>query len=158
MSEEAKLTVLGLIIAIIVLGSAFAITKLLAAGRAETAAAVEKQQILATAAADAQTASWQQRAAAAQLAHQGELDDLKDRLLVPTTVSVSKFTLGAAKVPASPAPAGGGSAGAGVVQPGMVCETFAQLRADFADAVRADLAVADERQLFDAWPLAPVPR
>lgn len=157
LTEEAKLTILGLTVAAVVLGGAYAVTELLAAGRAENAAKVEQLTIKATADAARQTATWQARASAAELAHQGELNALKDRLLVPTAVSVSRLTLaGTAAVSANPAAAGSDHPATGEFHANVVCESPGLLRIEFAEAQRADALAADARELFDAWPISPL--
>jgi hypothetical protein len=159
MSEEAKLMLLGLIVAVVVAGSAYTVTKLLAAGADHEKAAVANATAQAQHSADIQTAAWQGRAATAEQnlgAEHASIDNLRAGLAALVRVPVSAP---AARLPASPAaPVSGAAPAAAVIHSSVVCETPDLLRSEYGEALRADTVAADERVLYAAWPSVSPPR
>lgn len=157
-SEETKLLVLGLTIAVIVAGSAFTVTKLLSAGADHEKAAVAAATAQAQHSADLQTATWQGRAAVAEQnlgSEHAAIDALRSGLSA-LRVPVSPAHAG---LPASPAaPAGGAAPAAPVVRQSVVCESSEDLRSDYGQALAADAVSADYRALYQAWPSVQPPR
>lgn len=159
MGDEAKLTILGLFVALVVAGGAWYTTHILAAGKAEATAAEAAGNLKATTAAAATTATWQQKLKDVEAAHATELAKLSADAWGPVTVSVSKYPAAATGgVSASPAPpAGVGAAGStGQLSSGVVCESSGQLQSAYAERERADRMNADYRELYDAWPAPPL--
>jgi hypothetical protein len=158
MSEEAKLVLLGLIVAVIVAGSAFTVTKLLAAGADREKAAVQAVTEKAQAAADIQSKTWQQKLDDAESAHAVEVSSLANTQLQPVSLVVPKYTL-SPSMPASPttpipAPA---AAAAGQFSCSLVPGSSAEMR-DFERAAQADQLAADYRLLYTSWPTVSPPR
>src|ERR1700679_196343 len=113
-------------------------------GKADEKAAVFAQEQKDAQKAAAETAGWNLKLSDATAARAKELSDAQDLALEPvTTVSLQRYTLSPA-VPASPAAPGGGTApaAAAVVCNSVLQESFEQLRADFAEAQRADRLLA----------------
>lgn len=155
MSKEIELTLFGLVLAAVIGAGAWYTTHLLAAGKAEATAALVTADERVQAQAAATTAAWQQRLTEAENTHAAELNQLAADAIGPTTVSVRKLTIAAAGgvSPNSAAPAGVSAAGpGGVIQPGVVCQSSAQLQRSADEAQRADRVTADYRLLYDAWP------
>jgi hypothetical protein len=156
-SEEAKLLVLGLTVAVVVAGSAYTVTALLAAGADREKAAVEAATMKAQSAATAVTEAWQGRATAAET-NQGNEHAAIDALragLSALSVPNGAGTVHAG-VLANPRPAGGSAASAAaVVRQNVVCPSSNDLRSDYGEALRADGVVADERALYNSWPVSP---
>jgi hypothetical protein len=151
-SEETKLLVLGLIVAVVVAGSAFTVTKLLAAGADHEKAAVAAATAQAQHAADIQTATWAGRATAAETAQGAEHASI-DALRAGLSALKLPVSAPATRLPASPAaPASAGAPAAPVVRQVVVCEASNDLRSDYGEALRADGVAADERALYNAWP------
>lgn len=158
LSEEAKLIILGLIVAVVVAGSAYTVTRLLAAGADHEKAAVAAATAQAQHAADVQTATWAERAATAE-ANQGAEHAAIDALR--SGLSALRVPVGAAptRLPANPAPpASAGAAAAPRLREVVVCEASQDLRSDYGDALRADGITADYRALYDAWPTVSPPK
>jgi hypothetical protein len=156
-SEETKLLVLGLTVAVIVAGSAFTVTKLLAAGADHEKAAVEAATVQAQHSADLQTAAWAGRATAAeqsQGAEHASIDSLRaglDALRVPVSAPLPRVPAAPTAADSRPAPA------PAVVHSSVVCASLDSLRSDYGEALRADGLAADARALYDAWPTAQPP-
>lgn len=154
-TEETKLLVLGLTAAVIVGGSAYTITRLLAAGADREKAAVLEATQKAQALADIQTKTWQQRLDTAENQHDQELRDVQSRALQPVSLVVPKYTV-LSSVPATPAaPADDkGTARTGEFPCSLVPGSSAEMR-DFERARAADVMAADYRLLYDSWPMPP---
>jgi hypothetical protein len=126
-------------------------------GKADEKAAVFAQEQKDEAKAAAETAGWNLKLSDATAARAKELADAQDLALKPiATVSLQRYALNSA-VPASPAAAGGGTApaAAAVLCNSVLQESPDQLRADFAEAKRADALTADYRDLYQSWPKKP---
>jgi hypothetical protein len=162
LSEEAKLIILGLIVAVVVAGSAYTVTRLLAAGADHEKAAVATATAAAQHTADIQTDSWRARAAAAETSQGVEHASIENLRVTLAALAVPGGVPGrtaAPRVPASPiAPASAGAPAAPVVRQSVVCEASEDLRSDYGDALAADAVVADYRSLYDSWPFSPPPR
>ena len=157
-SEETKLLVLGLTVAVVMSASAFIVTKLLSAGAAEKTAAVEAATLVAQKAADAQTATWAARASAAE-ASQGNEHAAIDALRSGLSALRLPVSAPAARLPASPAaPVSGAAAAAAQLRQVVVCEASDDLRSDYGDALKADAIAADMRVLFESWPTVAPPQ
>lgn len=157
MTEEAKLVLLGLIVAVIVAGSAFTVTKLLAAGADREKAAVEAATLHAQAAAAEVSATWKDRATTAET-NQGnehaQIAALRDA--VTTVADRVRERPAVPQLPAAAHPSGSPSpAAAAVVRASVVCESSDDLRSEYREALRADDLAADARALYTAWPLPP---
>lgn len=161
LSEEAKLVLLGLIVAVVVAGSAFTVTKLLAAGADHEKAAVAAATLAAQHSSDLQSATWQARAVAAETSQGAEhaaIDQLRGAV---GSLGVSIGANRPVQVPGAARPAAStGAATAPVVRQVVVCEASEDLRSDYRSALDADALAADFRSLYDAWPslAAPPPR
>jgi hypothetical protein len=158
LSEETKLVILGLIVAVVVAGSAFTVTKLLAAGADREKAAVEAVTLKAQKEADAQTLTWQQRLDQSENAHAMELANVRAESLGPVSLVVPKYTL-VPRVPANPAAPSDDkrTASAGELPCSLVPGSSAEMR-DFERARAADVMAADYRLLYDSWPTMPPPK
>lgn len=160
LSEESKLVILGLIVAVVVAGSAFTVTKLLAAGADREKAAVLEATQKAQAAAAAISTVWQGRATAAEQSQGSEhaaIQSLRDS--VAALPGQLRQRAVPPVVPAAPAASvGHDTATAAVVRESVVCASSHDLRSEYGEALRADDLAADARVLFDSWPTMPPPK
>lgn len=155
LTEEAKLVLLGLIVAVVVAGSAFTVTKLLAAGADREKAAVEAATLHAQAAAAEQTTTWKDRATVAENNQGTEHAQIAAlRAAVSTVADGLRDRPAAPQLPTVAHPAGGvPPAAAPVVRASVVCESSDDLRSEYREALRADDLAADARALYTAWPV-----
>lgn len=150
---EAKLWAALLGAGILFLIGALFTQHLLDAGKAEEKAAVLAQMDADQRKADAETAGWKGQLLDAKTARVKELQDAQDLALKPYSISVQRYAI-SPSVPAGSAATGGGAGATAVpvVCNGVLQESPEQLRADFAEAQRADQLAADYRDLYASWP------